>query len=340
MDTEAVKQITNFILTFSSIFYEALPFIVLGAVISGFLEEFVPQSIIARVIPRSRVLSLLLGGLLGMIFPMCECGIIPVMRRLLRKGLPLSTCTAYLLSGPIINVVVGTSTFVAFSAPTDLSASRGSYPMSGLMMVALRMGLGYLVAVGTSLLVEWQWRRHGNAALLMPLAIPPVQDKDPADQKQEQRSWPQRLGHVSETALRDCVDITVFLILGALLAALTRQWLDHEQIARISTSQPVVVILVMMGLAILLCLCSEADAFVAASFTTLPSSSKLAFLVLGPMMDFKLYILYTRVFRPRLIWTIIPAVVVQVLLYSILAHYLWAWLGPTPGAAPPVALAP
>ena len=77
----------------------------------------------------------------------------------------------------------------------------------------------------------------------------------------------------------------------------------------------------MMGLAILLCICSEADAFVGASFHSLPPAAKLAFLVLGPMLDLKLYMMYTRVFRPRLIWTIISCVVVQVFIYAILTHF-------------------
>jgi hypothetical protein len=79
----------------------------------------------------------------------------------------------------------------------------------------------------------------------------------------------------------------------------------------------------MMGLAIVLCLCSEADAFVAASFRTLPAASKLGFLVLGPMLDFKLYFMYTRVFRPRLIWTIILSVIVQVFIWSMVTHFVW-----------------
>ena len=84
----------------------------------------------------------------------------------------------------------------------------------------------------------------------------------------------------------------------------------------------------MMGLAIALCLCSEADAFVAASFVTLRPSAKIAFLVLGPMIDFKLYFMYTRIFRPRLILTIYGAVLVQVFLYSVATHYWWEKYAP------------
>src|SRR5438477_4644636 len=103
------------ILIFTAIIYEALPFIVLGVVLAGILEEFVPQQAIAKIIPRNRVLAIGLGGILGIVFPMCECGIIVVMKRLLRKGLPLSVCVSYMLAGPIINVVVMSSTYVAFT---------------------------------------------------------------------------------------------------------------------------------------------------------------------------------------------------------------------------------
>ena len=110
---------------FTSIIYEALPFIVIGVVIAGLLEEFVPQQAIARIMPRNKYLAIALGGVLGLIFPMCECGIIVVMKRLLRKGLPLSVCVCYMLAGPVINVVVMLSTFVAFDYPDPKSYILG-----------------------------------------------------------------------------------------------------------------------------------------------------------------------------------------------------------------------
>src|SRR5882762_11665016 len=124
---------------FTSILYEAMPFIVLGVILSGLLEEFVPQKLVARIMPRSRILAIAIGGFLGILFPMCECGIIPIMRRLLRKGVPLSCCTCYLLAGPIINVVVMGSTFVAFRGMETMSASTGSKlrQLGGTEMVIL-----------------------------------------------------------------------------------------------------------------------------------------------------------------------------------------------------------
>src|SRR5438105_708024 len=137
-----------------------MPFIVLGAVVAGILEEFLPQQLLTRLLPKRVLPAVMIGGLLGLVFPMCECGIVVVMRRLLRKGLPLSCCVAYMLAGPIVNLVVISSTLVAFAKHKD-----------GYWVVGLRVGLGYLVAVGTALIVETQYRKYGNK-LLKPLAIP------------------------------------------------------------------------------------------------------------------------------------------------------------------------
>jgi uncharacterized membrane protein YraQ (UPF0718 family) len=331
VDNASVDQVKNFIIIFTSIFYEALPFIVLGAVIAGILQEFLPARLVTRILPANRTVAVALGGLLGLIFPMCECGIIPIMRRLLRKGLPLSCCMAYLLAGPIINAVVILSTVVAFSGvdPND-PLYRGQ--MTSAWMTGLRVGMGYVVALVVALLVERQYQKHGKA-LLKPL---PVRGDDEEDDQPGVKKTPlKRLGNISETALHDFIDIAVFLIIGALLAATSRMFIRNEDIPAFLASVPVsawlvpvAAIVVMMVFAVLVTLCSEADAFVAASFSTLPPASKLAFLVLGPMLDLKLIVMYTRVFRPPLIRTIITAVVLQVLVYSCIVHFVWERFGP------------
>ncbi len=314
-----LEYIQNFIIIFRSILWEALPFIVLGALIAGLLEELLPPWVLAAVLPRSHYAAVALGGLLGLIFPMCECGIVPIMRRLLRKGLPLSCCIAYLLAGPIVNVVVLLSTIAAFSGMENVfEEGKPSYQMGAVWMTLFRAGLGYVVAVVTALVVEWQYRKHGDA-LLTPLARRGPVEEDTG----EPRSLWQRVSNISETALHDFVDITVFLILGALLAASVRMFLSPDQVGQLSQHYWPLAILAMMGLAVALCLCSEADAFVAASFVTLRPSAKVAFLVLGPMLDFKLYAMYTRIFRPRLILVIYASVLTQVFVYSAATHWFW-----------------
>ena len=317
----------QYILVFTSIVYEALPFIVLGVIIAGLLEEFVPQQFIAKIIPKNRVLAIALGGFLGVVFPMCECGIIPVMRRLLRKGMPLSLCVTYVLAGPVINVVVLTSTYVAFNYPPT-SQSEGPIFGGPQNVMLLRAGFAYLVAFNVGLLVEWLSRKPG-IELLSPLVtrgLKPASDLknngNEDDEEKVKKTTMERLNNITSTALNDFVDIMAFLILGAILAAIGRALVQDTDFSKTVESNPPLAILIMMGLAILFCLCSEADAFVAANFpSAFAPASKMAFLVLGPMMDFKLYMMYTRVFRPRLIWTIIAAVVIQVFVYMLLLHY-------------------
>jgi uncharacterized membrane protein YraQ (UPF0718 family) len=295
------------------------------------LEEFLPQELLTRFLPKSVVPAVMIGGVLGLAFPMCECGIVVVMRRLLRKGLPLSCCITYMLAGPIVNLVVMFSTLVAFKDHTFNGHKIG------LEMVGLRAGLGFIIACITGFIVHFQHKKYGNS-LLNPIALPPaaptVTNTAGANGENAANGTTppkptlfQRVGNISATALHDFVDITVFLILGAVLAALARQFITNDQIESLSRDQPYLAIPAMMLLAILMCLCSEADAFVAASFTKMHASAKLAFLVLGPMLDLKLILMFTRVFRFRLILTIATSVITLTLIFCMLVHMgVWDWL--------------
>jgi uncharacterized membrane protein YraQ (UPF0718 family) len=139
----------------------------------------------------------------------------------------------------------------------------------------------------------------------------------------DRRPFLSRMGNISATALHDFVDITMFLIIGSVLAALARSFITSAQIEYVSRDEPYLAIPAMMILAILMCLCSEADAFVAASFTKMHISAKLAFLVLGPMLDLKLVMMFTRVFRARLIVTIVTCVFVLTLVLCFAVHLIY-----------------
>jgi uncharacterized membrane protein YraQ (UPF0718 family) len=258
------------------------------------------------------------------------------MRRLHRKGMPLSCCTAYILAGPIINVVVLLTTYVAFF-PMDGSPSQQKtivdghelYHMTRGAMVAMRAGMGLLVAIGAGFLVEWQYRRRGSTLLTASFQQSGLPVVEAEDAEAEPRSLYQRLSNITETAVHDVLDITFYLVVGGLLAATIREGLDFYQVgqATVRDNAPVA-IGSMMGLAFLITLCSEADAFVAFTFTQLGPAPKLAFLVLGPMLDLKLFLMYTRVFRPRLMALIMVAVVVQVFVLAYLTNLVWIQYGP------------
>ncbi|MCI0700226.1 MAG: permease [Planctomycetia bacterium] len=328
------EAVSLFLIKFLAILWEAMPFIVLGAILAGILEEFLPQQAITKFLPKQMLPAVMIGALLGLIFPMCECGILVVMRRLLRKGLPLACCIAYMLAGPIINVVVIFSTWIAFRDHNI-----------GWEMVGLRVGLAFVVACVTGLVVQSQYRKYGKSLLVdvaaplsAPMAVPvtpaipaPAPTRtDPDPLPPQKKAFIDRLGNISATAMHDFVDITLFLIIGAALAAAAKLFITPGQVEALSRDQPYLAIPAMMALAVVMCLCSEADAFVAASFTKMHTSAKLAFLVLGPMLDLKLLLMYTRVFRPRLIIIIVLSVTLQVLIFTLMVHLVYqanGWTG-------------
>jgi uncharacterized membrane protein YraQ (UPF0718 family) len=298
-----------------------------------------------------RNIAITMSGFLGLVNPMCDCGVIVVMRRLLRKGLPLSCCVTYILSGPIMNVLVLATTYQAFSGRGGVILGKDGQPvydMGSFWMMGCRAGMGFLTAVVTGFVVERMFRRHGAKLLSPTVQLPsglPIIELDEYGPHAKPRSLFERIANISESALHDFVDVMVPLIIGALIASVVRYpqvlspflptsanewlayWLDPKQIEAVSNQQPAVAILIMILVGFLITLCSETDAFVIANFGLRPAA-KLAFLVFGPMFDLKLFFMYTRVFRPRLMWTIIGCITLQVFLYSLAVHYAWDYFAP------------
>src|SRR6202790_4317411 len=132
----------NFLFSFLALAFEGLPFVLVGSLISGAIAAFVPSKIITGILPKNGFLATLASGLLGLCFLVCECGIVPIVRRLINKGLPISCGVTFMLASPIVNPIVAFSTFAAF---------RGQSP--GLNMT-VRLVLGYLVAVTAGLVVR------------------------------------------------------------------------------------------------------------------------------------------------------------------------------------------
>ncbi len=267
---------------FVAIFLEALPFVMLGAILGGLIEVFMDRERMLKWLPRKRFLTPFVAGLLGIVVPVCECGVIVVVRRLLKKGLPPGAAIAYLLAGPILNVVVGTSTAVAYSMSWKV--------------VALRMVFGYAVAVLVALVMEALMGKKG-------FLLPSVQTIESHSEE-----GPSAFGKKVWLSLRygsqDFLDISRFLVIGAFFASLFQALISKETFLSSALGSPAFSIGIMMLLAFLLNLCSEADAFVAASFQSLGMSlsAQMAFMIMGPMMDVKLLSMYFGVFRKRVVF--------------------------------------
>jgi uncharacterized membrane protein YraQ (UPF0718 family) len=322
---QGATSVDRFIVIFPSIVFEALPFIVLGALISGALEVLLPQKFLTRILPRRRWLAIAMACVLGLVFPMCECGVVLVMRRLLTKGLPLGCAVAYMLAAPIINPIVIASTWAAFSGTERIDG------ITNYQMLSLRVGGAFIIAFIVGMIVNRMAEKRGLTNLIQPIRgyvhRPEADDEQrnlAGDPNKPRRTPMQILTAISEVTLHDFIDITCYLVIGALLASLVQAF-HLVQYAPGLTSNPILIIVFMMVLAALLCLCSEADAFVAANLplpAELALGGKVAFLVLGPMLDLKLYFMYTLVLKKRLIFTIMGSVTVLTFVYAVAVHYL------------------
>jgi uncharacterized membrane protein YraQ (UPF0718 family) len=288
----------DFQYAFLSILLEGLPFLLGGAILSGVLEEFLPQSMMTRLIPKNPRTAILVSGLLGVVFPVCECGIVPVVRRLLRKGLPVSCGVTYMLAAPIVNPLVILSTLAAFRG-------QGAWEMT-----ILRFALGLSVAV----LVGWVVSFFAPFSILRPGLISTEHDHD--HDHGGSGGMLDRLQIVALVATRDFLDVAVYFVIGAAAASLFSTAVNQEVILPLAANPPLAIVS-LMGLASVLSVCSTTDAFIAATLTTFPMAAKLAFLVFGPMLDFKLLFLYGAAFSKRFI------LLLAVGLFAVIALVCW-----------------
>jgi uncharacterized protein len=310
----------NFWFSFLALIFEGIPFVLLGSLISGVIAAFIPSRVITGLLPKNRLVATLVIGLLGLIFPVCECGIVPIVRRLLHKGLPLSCGVTYMLASPIVNPIVIFSTFFAF---------RGQAPA---LNTGLRLGLGYLVAVLVGLAV----------GLLKPSAILRKSDRRSGSQKRagfriaplpDTQPGNSGAGITGKTvgAIRmasdDFLETAFYFTIGAAIAATFNTAINQKLILPLA-SHSTLSIVAMMVLSGILTLCSTSDAFIAATFVTFPMVARLAFLVFGPMFDLKLFFLYSVLFRRRFVIALGVGLFILVgLLCGTIGFYIYASQG-------------
>ena len=286
-------QVETFVLIFTSIVVEALPFVLLGATVSALIEVFVSEGSFRRLAGLPVSLQLPGAALSGLAFPVCECGSVPVARRLIAKGIHPAAGLAFMLASPIVNPIVLFSTVVAYRG-------RGI----ALEMVLGRAGLGLLLAF----VAGWALGSERPGELLR--ARPDDQD-DHVDKKTEGR-----LSDFAEHLAADFFYMGRFIVVGAALAAALQTLIPQSLVSGVART-PVIGALALMGIAFVLSLCSEADAFVAVSFTSFPLGAQLAFLVFGPVVDAKLSFLYGATFRKRFVLRLILVAVPIVLAGSL-----------------------
>ncbi|MDR2391388.1 MAG: permease [Planctomycetota bacterium] len=320
----------SFAIVFSSIALEAMPFMLLGSIAGGLIESFLDRKRMIALLPGKEALAVWIAAGMGMIFPVCECAIVPIIRRLTGKGLPAAAAIAYLLGGPIVNPVVFASTCLA-------------YRMSWRVAL-MRLLWGYVIATGVAMLMG---RLFGRDEMLVsgasddgrrcghgrhrpgrgghdhaPEGCACGRDHGHGEEAEREQAVAGKLAAAFGHALDDFMVSAPFLVAGAFIAALAQTHFDRADFAAMAANT-IAASPVMMILAILLNLCSEADAFIAASFSGfVPFAAQMAFMLIGPMFDLKLLLMYRGVFRKKAICALIMLITVSVLAVSLLIGFL------------------
>jgi uncharacterized membrane protein YraQ (UPF0718 family) len=245
---------------------QALPFLVLGTSVAGAVNAFVPAHVFSRALPRNPVLAVPVASAAGVVLPGCECASVPVAGSLIRRGVPPAAAFAFLLSAPAVNPIVLVSTAVAFPGSPQMVAAR------------------LLASLAVSVAMGWLWLRFGRSRWLMMPARH-------TGHRQGHSRWEEfRLGF-----RHDFLHAGGFLVVGAMTAATFNVAVPRPVLEMFSGS-PWLSILFLAALAVVLAVCSEADAFVAASLTGFSPIARLAFMVVGPMVDVKLIALQAGTF--------------------------------------------
>jgi uncharacterized protein len=260
-------QLATWSTLFVAVTVQALPFLVLGVAVSGAIAAFVPADVVRRMLPRRPLLAVPAAAAAGVVLPGCECGSVPIARRLVDRGVTPAAALAFLLSAPAINPVVLVSTAVAFPGRPS--------------MVAARLAAGLLASVVVGLV----WTGLGRRVPLRmrsAVAVPGAP----------------RWRTFTEAAEHDLLSAGGFLVLGAAAAATLQTFVPRSVLDAFAGSGWLSV-LALGVLAVLLAVCSEADAFIAASLRQFSPTAQLAFMVVGPMVDVKLVALQGGTFGRR-----------------------------------------
>jgi uncharacterized membrane protein YraQ (UPF0718 family) len=323
--TEPGDAVTTFTTVFLGVFFEALPFLLVGVLVSAAIQAFVAPTLVQRLVPAGRLRGALTGALIGAAFPVCECGVVPVARRLLDKGASLPVALGFLLAGPVVNPVVFIATWTA------LGPEMATFRMLTSLLVAVAVAWLYGLHPRPENVLRWETlspqphlRAAGeaektgamsagamNRAPTRPVVgaqfIAPTSDivlplsahGSVPDARGGSPSAAFRITAVLGAAGDELIEMGRFLVLGAAAAAILRTLIPGP--ALVTAGQgPVLSVGLMMALAALLSICSVIDAFVALSLGGLVSSgAMLAFLVFGPVVDVKSVLLYGTIFRWR-----------------------------------------
>ena len=311
---------------FTTIMLEAIPFLLLGALISAIIEEFVSEERISKMIPKNRVLGSLVGIFLGLFIPACDCAVIPIAMRLKKKKVPTNVIVSFMLASPIISPVVLLSTFFAFGETEKMLLFGLEMPKLFVyrtifgILVALVVGIILDIVCKDSVLKEEESvanHEHYHHHHHEHIHTCNHHHEGCSCSAHEKETGPiGRVKNIINIMYGDFMGIISYMAVGAILAATMQILLPISNIGGIVQNKYISTF-IMMLLAFALSLCSTSDAFIARTFmNSLSKNSILAFILLGPMIDIKNTIVLNKSFNKKFVIVLIGAIFLTVYLIS------------------------
>ena len=328
-----MNQLSNGFTLFLSLLVEAIPFLLLGVLLSSLLLFFVDERKLAERLPKNPLLGALVGSLVGFLFPVCECGNVPVARRLIMQGAPTPVAIGFLLAAPTINPIVIWATWAAFRDQPEIVVLRVilslliatiigftfsfQKDLTPIVQPALARYLKYnppekspskSVSQATpakekntpsSLLKSGTYLIGGKSGSAIPLESIAIDNNVIQDPKKTRaQKWQQ----VIDNTIQEFRELGAVLIVGSAIAAAIQVLAPRTLILSLG-SGPISSITAMLVLATVVSICSTVDSFFALSFaSTFTTGSLLAFLVFGPMIDLKGIGLMLSIFKPKAVF--------------------------------------
>ena len=335
-----MSQLHNAFTLFISLLVEAIPFLLLGVLLSSSLLLLVDEKKLITKLPKNPLLGAIVGSCIGFLFPVCECGNVPVARRLLLKGVSPAVAIAFLLAAPTINPIVIWSTWVAFNGQPQIVVLRIVFSLiiaivigclfslqkdvRELLQPRLIKRLNYLEQPNTQL----DWQKAKVPALLQSGTFllgsdRPLESKgsllvDTENVKPKKKQW-----QFIDNVLQELQELGGMLVLGAAIAATIQVFVPREIVFSLGQNN-ITSILAMMLLAAIVSICSTVDSFFALSFvSTFTSGSILAFLVFGPTIDIKALGLMLSIFKPKIIIYLFVIIAQLVFLMTFIYSYFF-----------------
>lgn len=295
----------------SSIFLEGLFFLIIGVFISAIIELFVSPSMLEKIIPKNIFLSLIVASVSGLIFPFCECAIVPITHRLIKKGIPLHIAIVMLFSIPIVNLIVIFSTYTAFTGH--------------IFIPLLRISGGIIISLVLGCIIYKFYSKQNNILVNKNMAYLNCSHEHNQNHHEEitHNSLKSKIFLILKYSVEEFFETGVFFLLGIFIASLFQSLLPRNILVQLGRHNLLSNVF-MEAFAYVLCVCSQTDAFIARTFfDQFTVGAVLSFMIFGAMMDIKTTVMLKKIFKTKFLLSLIVIVFMLNLIFGLIINLIF-----------------